>query len=192
MIEAAGTKWNFHRYHPGLVGGHCIGVDPYYLVNRAIKLGYYPEVIQAGRRINDGMGFYVGELTVRALNESRRLPAGANIWVLGMTFKENVPDFRNTRAIDVVKYLKGFKAHVQVWEPHATPAQLQKHFGVETLLPEQAHDLDAVVLINAHDAFRGLTLADLKAKMRTPVLVDVKNFFDREAAQKLGFNYVSL
>ncbi len=192
VIEAAGTKWNFHRYHPGLVGGHCIGVDPYYLVNRAIKLGYYPEVIQAGRRINDGMGFYVGELTVRALNESRRLPAGANVWVLGMTFKENVPDFRNTRAIDVVKYLKGFKAHVRVWEPHATPEQLQRHFGVETLLPEQARDLDAVVLINAHDAFRGLTLADLKAKMRTPVLMDVKNFFDREAARHLGFNYVSL
>ncbi|MCX6996356.1 MAG: nucleotide sugar dehydrogenase, partial [Kiritimatiellaeota bacterium] len=192
VIEAAGSKWNFHRYHPGLVGGHCIGVDPYYLVNRAIKLGYYPEVIQAGRRINDGMGFHVGELTVRALNESRRLPAGANIWVLGMTFKENVPDFRNTRAIDVVKYLKGFKANVKVWEPHATPEQLQKSFGVETLLPDQARDLDAIVLINAHDAFKGLKLADLKARMRTPVLMDVKNFFNRAAAQQLGFNYVSL
>jgi len=192
VIEAAGTKWNFHRYHPGLVGGHCIGVDPYYLMNRAIKLGYYPEVIQAGRRINDGMGFYVGELTVRALNDCHRLPAGANVWVLGMTFKENVPDFRNTRAIDVVHYLKGFKANVKVWEPFATPEQLKKYFDVETLLPDQAHDLDAIVLINAHNAFKSLKLADLKAKMRTPVLMDVKNFFKREEAVKLGIHYVSL
>ncbi|TAN38734.1 MAG: nucleotide sugar dehydrogenase [Verrucomicrobia bacterium] len=192
VIEAAGTKWNFHRYHPGLVGGHCIGVDPYYLMNRAIKMGYHPEVIQAGRRINDGMGFYVGELTVRALNDCHQLPAGANIWVLGMTFKENVPDFRNTRAIDVVTYLKGFKANVKVWEPHATPEQLKKHFHVETLLPDQARDLDAVVLINAHHEFKSLKLADLKAKMRTPVLMDVKNFFSRAEAAKLGIHYVSL
>jgi len=192
VIEAAGSKWNFHKYHPGLVGGHCIGVDPYYLMNRAIKLGYYPEVIQAGRRINDGMGFYVGEMTVRALNECQRLPAGANIWVLGMTFKENVPDFRNTRAIDVVNYLKGFKANVKVWEPHATPEQIKKYFGVETLLPEDAEHLDAVVLINAHNAFKTLTLADLKAKMRTRVLVDVKNFFNRAEAAKLDIHYVSL
>ena len=192
VIEAASTKWNFHRYHPGLVGGHCIGVDPYYLMNRAIKLGYYPEVIQAGRRINDGMGFYVGELTVRALNDCHQLPAGANVWVLGMTFKENVPDFRNTRAIDVVNYLKGFKTNVKVWEPHATPEQLKKYFNVETLLPDQARDLDAVVLINAHNAFKSLKLADLKAKMRTPVLMDVKNFFNRDEAAKLGIHYVSL
>jgi UDP-N-acetyl-D-galactosamine dehydrogenase len=192
VIEAAGTKWNFHKYHPGLVGGHCIGVDPYYLMNRAIKLGYYPEVIQAGRRINDSMGFYVGELTVRALNECQRLPAGSNVWVLGMTFKENVPDFRNTRAIDVVNYLKGFKANVKVWEPHATPEQLKKYFGVETLLPEDAEHIDAVVLINAHHAFKKLTLADLKAKMRTRVLVDAKNFFNRDEAAKLDIHYTSL
>jgi UDP-N-acetyl-D-galactosamine dehydrogenase len=192
VIEAAGTKWNFHKYHPGLVGGHCIGVDPYYLMNRAIKLGYYPEVIQAGRRINDSMGFYVGELTVRALNDCHHLPAGANVWVLGMTFKENVPDFRNTRAIDVVSYLKGFKANVKVWEPHATSEQIKKYFNVETLLPADARDLDAIVLINAHNAFKSLKLADLKAKMRTPVLMDVKNFFHREEATKLGIHYVSL
>ncbi len=192
VLDAAGTKWNFHKYHPGLVGGHCIGVDPYYLMNRAIKLGYYPEVISSARRINDGMGFYVGELTVRALNECQRVPAGSNVWVLGMTFKENVPDFRNTRAIDVVNYLKGFKANVKVWEPHATPEQLSKYFGVETLLPEEAEHIDAVVVINAHTAFKTLKLADLKAKMRTRVLVDVKNFFCRKEAAKLDIHYVSL
>ena len=106
VLDASSTKWNFHRYHPGLVGGHCIGVDPYYLTHRALELGYHPEVILAGRRINDGMGDYVGELTIRELNAAGVLPRNANIWVLGMTFKENVPDFRNTRAVDVMNYLK--------------------------------------------------------------------------------------
>jgi UDP-N-acetyl-D-glucosamine/UDP-N-acetyl-D-galactosamine dehydrogenase len=192
VLDAAGTKWNFHRYHPGLVGGHCIGVDPYYLTHRALELGYHPEVILAGRRINDGMGAHVGELAVRELVAAGRLPSQAHVWMLGLTFKENVPDFRNTRAVDVVRYLQGFQARISVWEPMGTPAQIRRHFGLPTLPPARARHLDAIVLVNAHEAFRGLTLAHLRRKMRTPVLVDVKNFFDRREAERLGFRYVSL
>ena len=192
VLAASATKWNFHRYHPGLVGGHCIGVDPYYLTHRAVELGYQPEVILAGRRINDGMGEYVGELAIRELVAAGRLPKKANIWVLGLTFKENVPDFRNTRAVDVVRYLKQFGANVFAWEPMVSPAHIKKHFGLKTVTFRQARHVDAVVLINAHDAFKAITLRELKRKMRTPVLVDVKNFFPRAQARKLGFRYVSL
>ena len=192
VLAAAGTKWNFHKYHPGLVGGHCIGVDPYYLTHRALALGYHPEVILAGRRINDSMGAYVGELCIREMIAAGRLPKDAHVWILGMTFKENVPDFRNTRAEDVVAYLKGFGCQVTCWEPMGTPAQMQKYFGLETTLPKQAKDLDAIILINGHDAFRSLKLAGLKKKLKTPVVVDVKNFFNRDEAKKLGLRYVSL
>ncbi|MFH0952919.1 MAG: nucleotide sugar dehydrogenase [Verrucomicrobiota bacterium] len=193
VLAAAATKWNFHRYHPGLVGGHCIGVDPYYLTHRALQLGYHPEVILAGRRINDGMGSYVGELTVRELNAAGRLPKDAHVWILGLTFKENVPDFRNTRAVDVVKCLQGFGAKISVWEPLVSPQQIKKQFGLNTLTPDKARNLDAVVLINAHDAFKGVvTLPWLKKRMRTRVVIDVKNFFPRTQAGKLGFRYVSL
>ncbi len=193
VLAASATKWNFHRYHPGLVGGHCIGVDPYYLTARAVQLGYQPEVILAGRRINDGMGEYVGELTIRELVAAGRLPKNAHIWVLGLTFKENVPDFRNTRAVDVVKYLQSYGARVSAWEPLVSAKQIKKQFGLETLTPDKARNLDAVVLINAHDAFRNtVTLPALKRMMRTRVVVDVKNFFSRSQAKKLGFRYVSL
>ncbi len=192
VLDASSTKWNFHRYHPGLVGGHCIGVDPYYLTHRALQLGYHPEVILAGRRINDGMGEYVGELAMRELNAAGKLPRKANIWVLGLTFKENVPDFRNTRAVDVIKYLKNLGAKVSVWEPMVGAEQIRKQFGVNTLTFDKARDIDAVILINAHDAFKTITLKALARKMKTKVLVDVKNFFNRSEARKLGFRYVSL
>lgn len=192
VIEASATKWNFHKYHPGLVGGHCIGVDPYYLTHRALSVGYHPEVILAGRRINDSMGAYVGDLCIRELIAAGRLPKGAHIWVLGMTFKENVPDFRNTRAEDVVAYLRGFGCTVTTWEPMGTPEQIEEYFGLATTLPKQAKNLDAIILINGHNAFRALTLSALRKKCRTPVLVDVKSFFNGEKARKLGFRYACL
>lgn len=192
VLDAAATKWNFHRYHPGLVGGHCIGVDPYYLTHRSLQLGYHPEVILAGRRINDNMGQYVGDLTVRALNKAGRLPRDAHIWVLGLTFKENVPDLRNTRATDVVQYLKGYDARVSVWEPLVDAAFIRKAFDLETASYETVSDVDAVVLVNGHDEFKEIKLEDLKSRMRTPVIVDVKNFFPRKQAVELGFEYVNL
>ena len=192
VLEAAGTKWNFHRYHPGLVGGHCIGVDPYYLTHRALELGYHPEVILAGRRINDGMGAYLADRTIRALNAAGRLPRDARVWMLGLTFKENVPDLRNTRAIDVVEHLRGFRCEVTVWEPFIDPATVERKFGLTTVTWDEARDLDAVVLINAHRPFRDITLSALRDRMRTPVLVDAKGFFDAAEARDLGFSYTAL
>ena len=192
VLAASGTKWNFHRYRPGLVGGHCIGVDPYYLTHLALKLGYHPEVILAGRRINDSMARYVGELAVREMNAAGTLPRGARVWLLGFTFKENVPDTRNTKAVDVVKYLREFDADVSVWEPLVPAEELQRCFGLQTRTYDEAQDIDAVILINGHEAFRAINLADLRRRMRTPVLVDVKNFFSRDEALKLGFRYASL
>lgn len=192
VLDAAATKWNFHRYHPGLVGGHCIGVDPYYLTHLALELGYHPEVILAGRRINDSMGRYVGDLTVRQMSAAGIALRGAHVWVLGLTFKENVPDLRNTKAIDVVEYLQGFGIQVSVWEPMVPDQEIRDRFGLDTLTLDDAADLDGVVLVNGHDAFRTLTLTELRAKMRTPVLVDVRCFFDRADAAQNGFRYVSL
>ncbi len=192
VLAAAGTKWNFHKYHPGLVGGHCIGVDPYYLTHRAIALGYHPEVILAGRRINDSMGEHVGDLVIRSLNMNDRLPRKARIWVLGLTFKENVPDMRNTKAIDVVRYLQKYHADVSVWEPMIGTEQINRKFSLKNESYEEVTDLDAVVLINGHDAFRSIKLEDLRKKMRTPVLVDIKNFFNRAEAKRIGFDYTTL
>ncbi len=192
VLAAAGTKWNFHKYHPGLVGGHCIGVDPYYLTHRAVALGYHPEVILAGRRINDSMGKHVGSMVVEALNRNNRLPRGANVWVLGLTFKENVPDIRNTKAIDVVRYLQQHGVHVTVWEPMIDPERIRLTFQLESQAPDQIRDLDAVVLINGHDAFKVLSLPSLKEAMRTPVIVDVKNFFNRAEARSQGFDITTL
>jgi UDP-N-acetyl-D-glucosamine/UDP-N-acetyl-D-galactosamine dehydrogenase len=192
VLDAAGTKWNFHKYHPGLVGGHCIGVDPYYLTHRAVALGYHPEVILAGRRINDSMAEHVGELVIRALNHADCLPRRSRVLVMGMTFKENVPDFRNTKAIDVVHYLEGYGVDISVCEPLVSPEQLGKKFGVKPVDFNQANNLDAVVLINGHEHFRSFDLSQLKQKMRTPIIVDIKCFFDRSEAICLGFQYYSL
>lgn len=192
VLAAAGTKWNFHRYHPGLVGGHCIGVDPYYLTKRSIELGYNPEVILSGRRINDGMGAYVANEVIRMLNHAGRLPSESKVLLMGMTFKEDVPDCRNTRAIDVARALLAEDVDVRVFEPLLTDEQLDSYFGLQGLTYTDARDLDAVVLVNGHDVFRSITLSDLREKMRTPVIFDVKNFFDRAEAAALGYDYQSL
>lgn len=192
VLDAAATKWNFHRYHPGLVGGHCIGVDPYYLTHRALALGYSPEVILAGRRINDSMGHYVGDMTMMEMKKAGCKQSIPKVWVLGVTFKENVPDFRNTRAIDVIELFKKLGCEVRVWEPLVSPQHLKEKFDLEAADFDEVSDLDAVVLINGHDAFSCIDLETLKSKMRTPVLVDVKNFFSQEEAEKLGFVYRSL
>ncbi|MDD2238182.1 MAG: nucleotide sugar dehydrogenase [Kiritimatiellae bacterium] len=144
VLEAAGTKWNFHRYHPGLVGGHCIGVDPYYLTHRALQLGYHPEVILAGRRINDSMSHYVGEQTICAMVRSKRLPQESRVLVMGLTFKENVPDIRNSKAVDVVHFLARYGADVTVWEPMLSPDEIRERFGFKTGTLDDVSELDAV------------------------------------------------
>jgi UDP-N-acetyl-D-galactosamine dehydrogenase len=153
VLEAAGSKWNFLPFRPGLVGGHCIGVDPYYLTHKAEEIGYHPEIILAGRRINDGMGDYVAQRLVKLMNRRRIHVSQSNILILGLTFKENCPDIRNTRVIDIIDELRSYSASVDVYDPWVNPQEAQEEYGVQ-LVPElkQGH-YDAVLVAVAHDAF---------------------------------------
>lgn len=171
VLEAAGTKWNFLPFRPGLVGGHCIGVDPYYLTHKAEQLGYHPEILLAGRRLNDGMGAYVAGEMVKAMLK-RGLPvAGARVLVMGLTFKENCPDLRNTRVIDVVRELEQYGAVVDVYDPHADPAEAQAEYGV-TLVPQPQQGAYAgVVLAVAHSEFREMGAEAIRAQGQAGALV---------------------
>ena len=192
VLAAAGTKWNFHKYHPGLVGGHCIGVDPYYLTYRAQQLGYHPQVILAGRQINDSMPIRVAEMVLKALSHAGNPIKGATVLVMGLTFKENVPDVRNSRVHDTIRHLQDFGVRVLGCDPLLTPDIVRKYFSIESVEFEKAQNLNAVLVANKHNAFRDITLDQLKAKMVTPVLVDIKNLFDRVEAKSKGFDYTSL
>ena len=180
VIEAAGSKWNFIKYKPGLVGGHCIGVDPYYLTYKAKEVGYHPEVILAGRRINDNMGVHVANKVVKLMIHKGHTVKGAKVLVLGITFKENCPDIRNSRVIDVIRELQDFGCVVDVYDPWADPAEVKHEYGLD-LLPTiddgpSTIDYDAVVLAVAHDEFRALDLD----RDGSTVLYDIKSFLDVE------------
>jgi UDP-N-acetyl-D-galactosamine dehydrogenase len=192
VLAAAGTKWNFHKYHPGLVGGHCIGVDPYYLTYRAQQLGYHPRVILAGRQINDSMPAHVGEMVIKGLSDAGKRLKGSTVLVMGLTFKENVPDIRNSRVHETIVYLQEFGIRVLGCDPLLTPEVVRQHFGIENIAFEKAPPCDCVLIVNKHNAFRSLTFDQLKAKMNPPVLIDIKNLFDRRAAIAAGFYYKSL
>ncbi|WP_226584061.1 nucleotide sugar dehydrogenase [Acuticoccus sediminis] len=184
VFDAAGTKWNFLNFRPGLVGGHCIGVDPYYLTFRAQEVGYHPDVILAGRRINDGMGEHVANRVMR-LMMGRGLPVvGSRILVMGLTFKENCPDLRNTRVIDVVTELTAVSARVDVWDPWVDPAEAEAVYGLGILTGTPPSGVyDAIVLAVAHTDFVDLGPGRIRA-FGTPdaVLFDVKSVFDRTAS----------
>ncbi len=192
VLAAAATKWNFHKYHPGLVGGHCIGVDPYYLTHRAEELGYHPQVILAGRRLNDSMPIRVGETIIKALSEVGKPIKGASVLVLGLTFKENVADIRNSRVHDTIRYLQDFGVRVIGCDPLLSAEAVRKHFGIDNVEFEKVGHVDCVLVANKHKVFRSLTLDQLKPKMNPPVLIDIRNFFDRKAALAAGFYYKSL
>jgi len=178
VLEAAGTKWNFLPFKPGLVGGHCIGVDPYYLAQAAQRYGYNPEIILAGRRMNDGMGEYVADQVVKLMLKKGIQVVGSNVMVLGFTFKENCPDVRNTKVIDIVNNLQEYNANVIVHDPWANPAIAQYEYGVElhTQIPEGTYD--AIILAVAHDEFRKLDLDKITNNNR--VVYDVKGFLSTE------------
>jgi len=180
VLEAAGTKWNFLPFRPGLVGGHCIGVDPYYLTHKAEKLGYIPQVILAGRRINDGMGKFIAQRTVKEMVRAGHNILGARVTVLGLTFKEDCPDLRNSKVIDIIRELQDYGIEVQVSDPLADAAEALHEYGV-TLVPfEELALADAVILAVAHREYRALTADALAGLMSgTPLLVDVKGVFDR-------------
>ncbi|MEO8751677.1 MAG: nucleotide sugar dehydrogenase [Casimicrobiaceae bacterium] len=175
VLETAGTKWNFLPFRPGLVGGHCIGVDPYYLTHKADMLGYHPQVILAGRRINDGMGKYIADETVKLLIRSGVAVKGSHINVLGLTFKENCPDLRNSRVIDVVRELESFGAIVHVHDPVADADEARHEYGIELESWESMPRGDAIVAAVAHGAFRARPLDDLLTKVtENGLYVDVK------------------
>ncbi|MDC7708100.1 nucleotide sugar dehydrogenase [Vogesella indigofera] len=190
VLEAAGTKWNFLPFRPGLVGGHCIGVDPYYLTHKAEILGYIPQVIHAGRRINDGMGKFIAQHTIKEMIHAGVNILGSAVTVLGMTFKENCPDLRNSRVIDVVKELQEFGINVQVCDPQADSEQAVHEYGVPLLSLEQLMPADALVIAVAHREFCELSVADWFEQCRgTPVIVDVKGVLDKGAMQAGGARY---
>ncbi len=182
VLEAAATKWNFLRFEPGLVGGHCIGVDPYYLTFKAQELGYHPEVILAGRRINDYMGKFVAESTVKLLIKEGKQVLGAKVLIMGFTFKENIKDVRNTRVVDIVDELTSFGVTPYVYDPHAIPEEVLKEYGIGLLSSvEEKVPYDAVVVAVKHEEFKGLTPDFFKAiSVSKPIIIDVKGMYDRE------------
>ena len=162
-MEAAGTKWNFLPFRPGLVGGHCIGVDPYYLTHKANEVGYYPEMILAGRRLNDNMGSYVVDQVSKLMTKKRIQIAEANILIMGFTFKENCPDYRNTRVVDLVKEFKSFSCNVDVYDPWVNKNQVAEDYKIELIDKPIKGKYDAIVLAVAHDEFKLLTEKQIRS-----------------------------
>lgn len=176
VLKAAGTKWNFLPFRPGLVGGHCIGVDPYYLTHKAEDLGYHPQVILAGRRINDGMGAYVAGQLVKAMLKRRIHVDGARVLVMGLTFKENCPDLRNTRVVDVIDELKDYGALVDVHDPWADAADAKNEYGLDLVAAPEAGTYDGILLAVAHQEFGDMGLSKIRRLGRTAhVLYDLKH-----------------
>ena len=187
VLQAAGTKWNFLPFRPGLVGGHCIGVDPYYLTHKADKLGYHPQVILAGRRINDGMGKFIAEQTVKSLIQSGVAVKGAHVIVLGLTFKENCPDLRNSKVIDVIRELQSYGVAVTVHDPVADPQEALSHYGLPLASWDDLPRADALVAAVAHEAFKRRPVDELMEKLVPGALyVDVKCQADADALRSRG------
>lgn len=187
VLEAAGTKWNFLRFKPGLVGGHCIGVDPYYLTHKAEMLGYHPQVILAGRRINDGMGKYIAEQTVKQMIGGGSYVKGAKVNVLGLTFKENCPDLRNSKVIDIIQELKSYGIEVFVHDPEADAEEAMHEYGVKLLPWDELPRADAIVAAVAHNEYKSLTASDFTRKVvKGGNFIDVKANFDEKDLQANG------
>jgi UDP-N-acetyl-D-glucosamine/UDP-N-acetyl-D-galactosamine dehydrogenase len=215
VLEAAGTKWNFLKFSPGLVGGHCIGVDPYYLTYKAEQMGYYSQIILSGRKINDGMGKYVAESTVKRMIKANKQINGAKVAIFGVTFKENCPDVRNTKVVDVIKELEEYGVEVKVVDPVADKEDLWNEYRLNLSNVEEIEDMDAVIFAVPHEEFKAINLRDLKVFFGTGeysnnaameevaaasedkmymnstnnVLMDIKGMFDRKEAEQMGFNY---
>jgi UDPglucose 6-dehydrogenase/UDP-N-acetyl-D-galactosamine dehydrogenase len=191
VLEAAGTKWNFHRYTPGLVGGHCIPVDPYYLVHKAEELGYHPQVILAGRAINDSMPEYVALMAIKGLNDVGKVIRGSKVLIMGLTYKENVPDTRESPVREIVRVLKEFGVTVYGYDPLLSDTMIEG-FGVKAL-DDQDGKVACVIVTVAHDEFRAMGLEDIEGMMgEKPVLIDVRGMFDRDEVGEKGFMYQTL
>jgi UDP-N-acetyl-D-galactosamine dehydrogenase len=187
VLEAAGTKWNFLKFRPGLVGGHCIGVDPYYLTHKAERVGYIPQVILAGRRINDGMGSYVAQQTVKQMVRAGHPVAGSRVTVLGLTFKEDCPDLRNSRVIDIIRELRDYRVDLQVCDPQADPDEARREHGVALTPLDALRPASAVVFAVAHHEFARWSLADHQRLLgERGVVIDVKSICDAARLRGAG------
>lgn len=188
VLEAAGTKWNFIPYKPGLVGGHCIGIDPYYLANKASELGYHAQVILSGRRINDGMAKFIAEKTIKKLINNSIRVKGADILVMGLTFKENCPDLRNSKINDVITELKEYGANVHVIDPVAPKEEAKREYGIILEDENCIKNMDAVVVAVGHKEYREMEIEKLRKYFNPiyskPLLIDVKSIFNKEKAEK--------
>lgn len=194
VLEAAGTKWNFLPFRPGMVGGHCIGVDPYYLTHKAEEVGYHPQVILAGRRINDNMSRYVARNTIKRMLKNGIDVARSRVGVLGVTFKENCPDIRNSKVVDMVREFEGWGAEVVVADAWASAEEVAHEYGLNLGVIDAAHPVDALVVAVGHNEYRHAQPEELRALCRgdKPVLADVKSLFDRHAAAAAGFTVFRL
>ena len=181
MLEAAGTKWNFLPFRPGLVGGHCIGVDPYYLTYKAQAIGYHPEIILAGRRLNDGMGAYVATQLIKSMVKKKIQVEGSKVLVLGLSFKENCPDIRNTRVVDVINELQEYHIDVDVYDPWVDPAEVKQEYGIEVKSEPDVGAYDAIVLAVAHEQFKSIGIDKIRTLGKNKnVLYDLKYIFKKE------------
>jgi UDP-N-acetyl-D-glucosamine/UDP-N-acetyl-D-galactosamine dehydrogenase len=189
VLEAAGTKWNFLKFFPGLVGGHCIGVDPYYLTHKAEIEGYIPQVILAGRRINDGMSKFIVQNTIKKMIHAGHQILGSTVTVLGLTFKDNCPDIRNSKVIDIINELKEFGVNVQISDPMVNPEDAKREYGVDLIPHIELKPASALLVAVAHDSFKSMSTDALKRLMEeNGVLIDVKCLFERE---KLELNKIT-
>lgn len=191
VLEAAGTKWNFLPFRPGLVGGHCIGVDPYYLTYKAEEVGYHSQIILSGRRINDDMGRYVAESCVKQMIQLSKPVKGARVAILGFTFKENCPDTRNSKVFDIVKELREYGIEPVIADPQADADEAERLYGIKMSPMSEVKDMDAVILAVAHKEFAGLSVGDVDRYFKDDIklLLDIKGVFNKKAYEDAGYRY---
>ncbi len=194
VVEGMNTKWNALGFRPGLVGGHCIGVDPYYFTYEAEKLGYHSQIILAGRKVNDGMGKFVADATIKQLILAGKAPKNAKVVVLGLTFKENCPDTRNSKVADIIDRLKEFEIQPLVVDPWANPIDAKREYDVELTDIEEVSDADCVIFAVAHDCFKSLSVEQIDkyfvgADNDSKIIIDVKSIFDKKEIEEAGYRY---
>ena len=191
VLRAASTKWNFLKFTPGLVGGHCIGVDPYYLTYKAEQIGYHAHIILAGRKINDDMGKYVAENTLKQLTKAGRQIKGCKVVIMGITFKENCPDVRNSKVIDIINEFKKYEMEIEVIDPLADTDEVERECGIKLNKLEDITDVDAVIFAVSHKKFKNISLKDLKKIYKDDklVLIDIKGMFNKKKAEDLNYLY---
>lgn len=181
VLEAAGTKWNFLPFRPGLVGGHCIGIDPYYLTHKAMEVGYHPEIILAGRRLNDNMSSYVVDQICKLMIKKRIHIDGSNILIMGLTFKENCPDLRNSKVVDLIKGFKDFNSNIDVYDPWADKNEALEEYGVELIEKPESQKYDAIVIAVSHEQFKKLNIDELKSfGKKDHIIYDIKCLFSQD------------